>query len=464
MALPNKIGFDEMNTENSTYEDLTKYLQDEFKLKCDETGQYSYPSLSDQTIIKIIEIINELKTNVDKQIKISDSLPLLRQIYLTLRNSVAIHKSVQKKISINNEILDLTNFLITALSSNETYINCLIVILQFLGNLVTQNEQQLQVIIWDKFNEILLLLFHSTPNRIPSIVGMILYNIFLQNKQLIPDDIKFIKNAIILYESESDYGELLLELLLQTNILIRYYSELEVTQRFVLLELIKGTMFDDESTLITNELMMFISTEFKKKSDCILKTVTDYVNKIEPQEVVCLLDIIASASCLNKYSSCLIQDKSLLINCVFLLKSIHSVGKEGNNHFSAIQKLSELTLNEKIEPTIKDHPGFGFKAALIRVVGNLCWKNTENQNLVRELEGIQLLLDCCNIDARNPFIIQWVIFAVRNLCEGNPDNQKLIAGMTKAKTVDSETLQKMGIVLNDDSANKIGIIPMDLKK
>ena len=49
----------------------------------------------------------------------------------------------------------------------------------------------------------------------------------------------------------------------------------------------------------------------------------------------------------------------------------------------------------------------------------------DNSFQVREIEGIQLLLDCSSADGHNPFITQWVILAIRNLCFGNKENQVL---------------------------------------
>ena len=39
--------------------------------------------------------------------------------------------------------------------------------------------------------------------------------------------------------------------------------------------------------------------------------------------------------------------------------------------------------------------------------------NIINISQVREIDGIPLLLDCSPIDANNPIITQWVIFAIR---------------------------------------------------
>lgn len=45
------------------------------------------------------------------------------------------------------------------------------------------------------------------------------------------------------------------------------------------------------------------------------------------------------------------------------------------------------------------------------------------------MDGIPLLLDCSTIDGKNPYMLQWVTFAVRNLCDGNAKNQSVVAGI-----------------------------------
>nr|CAD7587136.1 unnamed protein product [Timema genevievae] len=56
-------------------------------------------------------------------------------------------------------------------------------------------------------------------------------------------------------------------------------------------------------------------------------------------------------------------------------------------------------------------------------------------------------------------ITQWAIFSVRNLCEGNPESQALIAGLTQRGTVDSATLRELGITLHQEDDKKIVIMP-----
>lgn len=73
------------------------------------------------------------------------------------------------------------------------------------------------------------------------------------------------------------------------------------------------------------------------------------------------------------------------------------VGKESNNCFTPLQKLSDLALSEinngcdedsnnhVHKEKIQAHPAFGFKAGLIRVIGNLVYKHEKNQNFVNIL-------------------------------------------------------------------------------
>lgn len=83
------------------------------------------------------------------------------------------------------------------------------------------------------------------------------------------------------------------------------------------------------------------------------------------------------------------------------------IGKQSNNHFTPLKKLSDVTLTmkgltnnnsdafsnniefkenrNKLSSTKNDfqsHPAFGFKAGLIRIIGNMSYKNKEYQDLV----------------------------------------------------------------------------------
>ena len=66
---------------------------------------------------------------------------------------------------------------------------------------------------------------------------------------------------------------------------------------------------------------------------------------------------------------------------------------------------------------------------------------------VREINGIELLLDCSPIDGKNPYISQWVIFAIRNICLGNQENQVVLNSVSKNGTTDKQMLEEIGVQL-----------------
>lgn len=58
-------------------------------------------------------------------------------------------------------------------------------------------------------------------------------------------------------------------------------------------------------------------------------------------------------------------------------------GKESENYFTSIQRLSDVApCTQKKEYDLEHHPAFGFKAGLIRVIGNMSYKNKKCQDIV----------------------------------------------------------------------------------
>ncbi|XP_014218473.1 ataxin-10 [Copidosoma floridanum] len=274
-------------------------------------------------------------------------------------------------------------------------------------------------------------------------------------------------------------------LLRDPNYLKDIYEEVSIDDRLYLLDIIhqevRSVAYNEGNHgayVMPIETIEFLADNFKKKSDLILKTVDTHVKNLEPTEVTILLDILGVLTSNSHLEECkrLQEDKSLLINCIYLLKAVHMAGKETNNCFTPLQKLSDLAIaankngnetedsNNDFHKKIQSHPAFGFKAGVIRVIGNLVHKHEKNQNLVRELDGLPLLLDCCNLDARNPLIIQWTTLATRNVLENNSENQEVVSKMVKIGTVDSVVLRELGLTLHNEGDGKaIGIMPLPSK-
>ncbi|XP_015113494.1 ataxin-10 [Diachasma alloeum] len=260
------------------------------------------------------------------------------------------------------------------------------------------------------------------------------------------------------------------------DLLDTVYEYLSMEAKLYLTEIIYQNLKDvvykqnNEGESLPENTIIYLMNRFKKRSDLILKTVDSYLNDMEPAEVTILLDILGVLSSSDRRECHILQrDNSLLINAVFLLRAMHMAGKEENNYFTPVQTLTDIVPNSsRDEDTasdsredIRNHPAFGFKAGLIRLIGNLVHKHRANQNTLRDTEGISVILDCCNIDGRNPLILQWCIFAIRNACEGMSKNQQIIANSEKIKFIDNDILREMGVTLHEDeTGNTVGIVAL----
>lgn len=198
-------------------------------------------------------------------------------------------------------------------------------------------------------------------------------------------------------------------------------------------------------SILNEALFHHLTEEFKKKSDCILKTVTTYVDSIDPQIVVSLLDIISTATSQHKYIKTLKDDRSLFLNLGCLLQSLHKLGKNSGTIFSPIQKLEALVPNSDVNGDFEKEISFSFKTKLVKSICNLSHKNKRNQELARELEIMLSIFECTNADARNPLIKEWSIMTLRNLCEDNLQNQEIVRNLTKIENAENPVLKEMGL-------------------
>nr|KAG5706057.1 hypothetical protein BaRGS_028166 [Batillaria attramentaria] len=144
-----------------------------------------------------------------------------------------------------------------------------------------------------------------------------------------------------------------------------------------------------------------------------------------------------------------------------LLKKVHEWGKSGNNMLSRLDKASKgaaLDVDQR-------HPGYLLRRDLVRIIGNMSFRNKENQDLVRTVGGIPLILEQAVIDDRNPFITQWTEMAVRNLCEGNLENVKVIKDLKIQGIANpTELLNRFGVTVDVDGERVVFVFkkPFDI--
>lgn len=198
-------------------------------------------------------------------------------------------------------------------------------------------------------------------------------------------------------------------------------------------------------SVIHHTLLDYFAVEFKRKSDCILKTVSDYVENTDPQFVVLLLDIISAFTTHEKYMDIIRTDRALFLNLGCMLQALHKLGKASDSIFSPITSLDVLAPNSNASSDFEKEISYSFKTKLMQSLANLSYRNKKNQELAREMEIMLSIFDCTNADARNPLIKEWSVLAIRNLCEDNPENQEIVRSLTKVGDAENPLLKELGL-------------------
>nr|CAB3224735.1 ataxin-10-like [Phallusia mammillata] len=197
----------------------------------------------------------------------------------------------------------------------------------------------------------------------------------------------------------------------------------------------------DEET--PDHVLDFMTKQFQVQSDLIAlsespETLDNAVLTVKVLEFLCV------ASSRDGHDRKFLADGNLLSTVVGVLRKVTAAGKsETSGEFG----LSQIRSPPVGSVELSDNPVAGFKSSLIRVIGNLCYRCPENQTKVRELGGIGLVLEHFNLDDNNPFIQQWSVLAIRNICEGNVENQEVVTAYERLTAAESPILQRPGVAL-----------------
>ncbi|XP_006817076.1 ataxin-10-like [Saccoglossus kowalevskii] len=336
---------------------------------------------------------------------------------------------------------------------------------QFLGNLVAGNTN-LQKRVWQiMFPEIFSNIFNLNDTKASIYSCMVIHNCLNDHhkQQLIkqPGGQTLVESILQLCKSETEQEwalHIIQDLVLNVEFFLTQYEEVSEECKLILLDIVSAMLddpsFDSELSSQVNMdgdthdsipgfVFAFLAQQFEMQACNVLLPKSDKIdeNTIETETlvVVQLLQILCLAtSDLGKYK--VLQKRTSLLHITLeMLQKAHAIGQSGDNRFTVSQTLTSAACSHT------DNPVFGFKRDLIRLIGNMCYKNKDNQDMVRISEGIPLILEHCNIDEHNPFISQWAIFAIHNICEQNADNQDVIASMQNQGVADCKQLKELGV-------------------
>ena len=237
-----------------------------------------------------------------------------------------------------------------------------------------------------------------------------------------------------------------------------------------------------------------------------------FLNPLREQAITLYLLIICKISSLCKYhdrqkilvspynftedpkeNHSMEKEKNILTFCVDLLvklggKSDGYMIQNQSSYEKKIEKTGEMSsqVSSSKEDTDRYY-NYGRKSNIIRIISNLVYQCPSNQDFLRTLpfsngsheseyldvvqrneENIEtggalpLILNHCRVDSHNPFLREWGIVCIRNICEGNAQNQAFIAnlqlqGQQEHGSAGYEMLSSMGLKMTQSSSNSISI-------
>ncbi|CAJ1811045.1 unnamed protein product [Sphenostylis stenocarpa] len=102
----------------------------------------------------------------------------------------------------------------------------------------------------------------------------------------------------------------------------------------------------------------------------------------------------------------------------------------------------------------KPCPYKGFRRDIVALIGNCVYRRKHAQDEIRNRNGILLLLQQCVTDEDNSFLREWGIWSVRNLLEGNDENQKVVAELEIQGSADVPEINALGLRVEVDQITR----------
>lgn len=301
--------------------------------------------------------------------------------------------------------------------------------IQFLGNLVVQNDEAKDEVWRIYFPDFFFECMANLGDPEKDILCMVLYNCMKDKNELLASDEDYWLLVSVLEHCQKfddvEWGLFIVENIIVSKSFNLFYNRLADYphhKRFILYVI--QCHVESDSTEIPESVFLFLSNTFSTKMKCILQLAENITRELLEETFLLykILQVLSVASQnIEKYPKLRIEE-DFLGSIVELLKDISN--SKYSYYFSKESDINSSQPDEK-------HPSFGFKKNLIQLIANLLYKNKLFQDLIRDKEGINPLLNATVIDDQNPYIMQWAIFAIRNLCEENLQNQGYIKKLEK---------------------------------
>ncbi|XP_044306757.1 ataxin-10 isoform X2 [Varanus komodoensis] len=342
-----------------------------------------------QTLLKISHEIAVVCKDTRKLVHLDAYLLLLSECFRCLRNA-CIQCENNQNIMRNLGLIDVSVHLIQLLQNLKTDLESFVIAFrcsfQFLGNIATGNKDS-QNRIWElAFPSVFLNCLNYQDEKIVSYCSMVLFTCLNPERMIELQEENNLNVVLAILQASRRYPESEWVFLIVTNHLLKcpelvnaMYAKLSNQERTKFLELILPEMNENDSVM-NKEIARFLACCFEEKCHAVLK-LASATNEADKEALVTiqLLDLLCEMTSHVGQLECLQACPDLLKMTVNTLQLVHLSGKQNTNIFTATHS---ATGQEQ-----KSHPAVGFKAHLIRLIGNLCYKNKANQDKVNRNGG-----------------------------------------------------------------------------
>ena len=338
--------------------------------------------------------------------------------------------------------------------------------IQLLGNVVVDHKKNKEIVWKLCFPNFFMKVMRHRYNEVKNCVCMVIYNCIREKLRtelyttteglsLVNDIVKMCCTN----ETNVEWGIFIIELLIKNGSFQQVYTGLKDNAlRLFLLESIEHRLKDNLTpeccvSSISLDNAIFISQTFEDSINKVLNFEKSFdVQKSSSQVILVnsLLRLLCLLTAFEDEYQELRSRKCLFETTLVTLRETSS--EENMSFFSNLKRFSNP------DDDNSTHPAFGFKRNLIQLIGNMCYLNTLNQDCVRHMDCIPLLLEHCNVDDYNPYICQWAIFCLRNVLENNLENQQVIRSLTKLGLASNTRLAEAGFVVEEMADGKLRVV------
>uniref|UniRef100_A0A8C4R752 Ataxin-10 n=1 Tax=Eptatretus burgeri TaxID=7764 RepID=A0A8C4R752_EPTBU len=384
---------------------------------------------------------SELTGGITKDTVVSTLLPLAAETVRCLRNlcvECLRNQNFCRTTGALEEAIKLLLFLLDLPRDvgDEVLFVALRCCIQYLGNAAVGNVQN-QCTVWNTaFPDLLLRCLLLSDGKAVDYCCMILHtclntsrvNTLAANSSGLP-----LARAIL--DVCHTHPELEWPLLLVTQHVLpssffipTIYQDLDHRQRLTVLEVLEVQLEEppEKDISLPPSLLLLLPRELRQCGTAFLELLAQAAGResisedvVELEKVLCCL---CQATAQPGRFPDLLDHPDILPCTLELLHATSEAGKQ-NGALYCMDKADYSVASRQL--------GRGFKCEMVRLIGNLCYKNKTNQDKIRVLDGIPLILDNTSIDENNPFIEQWAVLAIHNLTEHNLENQAVLAAMKR---------------------------------